>query len=120
MLATKGMQIPNTPQVMVKGGLTYEQAGISLTPMVRYIGPRYGDAANKERVPGYTVADFTASFDLGKYAGIELPKASISVLNIFDSRYISQISPNDTDLSAGANYYAGAPRTIVGSLTMKF
>lgn len=119
-LATKGKQIPNTPQVMVKGGVTYQWAGLSISPIVRYIGPRYGDAANTQRVPGYTVADFTASYDLGTHLGIESVKASISVLNIFDRRYISQISPNDTDLSAGANYYAGAPRTVVGSLSMKF
>lgn len=120
VLATKGKQLPNTPQVMVKGGATYQWAGLALTPIVRYIGPRYGDAANTERVPGYVVADFTASYDLGQQVGIQSLKASISVLNIFDRRYVSQISPNDTDLSAGANYYAGAPRTVVGSLTMKF
>lgn len=119
-LATKGKQIPNTPQVMVKGGVTYQWVGLSVSPIVRYIGPRYGDAANTQRVPGYTVADFTASYDLGMHLGFESVKASISVLNIFDRRYVSQISPNDTDLSAGANYYAGAPRTVVGSLSMKF
>jgi iron complex outermembrane receptor protein len=119
-LATKGKQIPNTPQVMLKGGVTYQWAGLSVSPIVRYIGPRYGDAANTQRVPGYTVADVTASYDLGTHLGIESVKASISVLNIFDRRYISEISPNDTDLSAGANYYAGAPRTVVGSLSMKF
>jgi len=120
VLATKGNQLPNTPQVMVKGGMTYQWAGVAFTPVVRYIGPRFGDAANKERVPGYTVADFTASYNVGQHIGIETLQASISVLNIFDRRYISQISPSDTDLSAGANYYAGAPRTVVGSLTMKF
>lgn len=120
MLATKGKQLPNTPQVMVKGGAMYQWDGLSVTPIVRYIGPRFGNAANTERVPGYTVADFTASYDIGRHVGIDSFKASISVLNIFNRRYISQISPNDTDLSAGANYYAGAPRTVVGSLTMKF
>lgn len=120
ILGTKGKQIPNTPQIMLKGGTTYQWAGVGFTPVVRYIGPRYGNAANTERVPGYTVADFTASYDLGQHIGFESFKASISVLNIFDRRYVSQISPNDTDLSAGANYYAGAPRTVVGSLTMKF
>jgi iron complex outermembrane receptor protein len=119
-LATKGKQIPNAPQVMVKGGVTYQWAGLSVSPIVRYIGPRYGDAANTQRVPGYTVADFTASYDFGAHFGIESVKAGISVLNIFDRRYVSEISPNDTDLSAGANYYAGAPRTVVGSLSMKF
>lgn len=120
VLATKGKQIPNTPQVMVKGGVTYQWAGLAFTPMVRYIGPRFGNAANTERVPGYTVADFTASYNIGQHVGIETLQASISVLNIFDRRYISQISPSDVDLSAGSNYYAGAPRTVVGSLTMKF
>lgn len=120
LLATKGKQIPNAPQVMVKGGVTYKADGLAITPIVRYIGSRFGDAANTQSVPGYTVADLTMSYDLGARIGIESLKASVSILNIFDRGYISQISPNDTDLSAGANYYAGAPRTVVGSLSAKF
>jgi iron complex outermembrane receptor protein len=120
MLATKGKQIPNTPQVMVKGGITYQVDRLAIIPIVRYIGPRFGEAANTQRVPGYTVADLTLSYNLGSLIGVEALNASFSIQNIFDRQYVSQISPNDIDLSAGAMYYSGAPRTVVGSLSMKF
>jgi iron complex outermembrane receptor protein len=51
---------------------------------------------------------------------VEALNTSFSIQNIFDRQYVSQISPNDIDLSAGAMYYSGAPRTVVGSLSMKF
>lgn len=120
MLATKGKQIPNTPQVMIKGGITYQVDRLAIVPIVRYIGPRFGEAANTQRVPGYTVADLTMSYDLGSHFGVESLNASFSIQNIFDRQYISQISPSDIDLSAGAAYFLGAPRTVVGSLSMKF
>jgi iron complex outermembrane receptor protein len=119
-LATKGKQIPNTPQVMLKGAATYRWNQFAVTPIVRYIGPRFGDAQNVERVPGYAVADLIASYEIGPRFGFSSITASLSILNIFDKQYVAQISSNETDLSSGATYYVGAPRTIAGSLSVKF
>lgn len=120
LLATKGKQIQNTPQVMLNSGITYQADGLAITPIVRYIGPRFGDAANLQRVPGYAVADVTVSYNLGSLINIESLTASLSIQNIFDRQYIAQISPSDIDLSSGGTYYPGAPRTVIGSLSAKF
>lgn len=120
IMGTKGRQIPNAPQTMLKGGLTYRWADLSLSPVVRYIGDRYGDSGNVERMKAYTVADFSAGYELGKELGINSLSAGLSVLNVFNRRYVSEVAPSDFDLSAGASYYVGAPRTIIGTVSVKF
>ncbi|HEX2841352.1 TonB-dependent receptor [Hyphomicrobium sp.] len=120
LLETKGKQIPNTPQTMLKGGLTYSWNGLSFTPVVRYIGERYGDAANIQKVSAHTVADFTVAYDATHLFGLEEVTMKLGVVNVFDSKYISQIAPNDFDLSSNAQYYVGAPRTFVGTVAVKF
>lgn len=120
IMGTRGRQIPNAPQTMFKGGLTYRWADLSLSPVVRYIGDRYGDSGNVERMKSYTVADFSAGYELGREVGLSNLSAGLSVLNVFNRRYVSEVAPSDFDLSAGASYYVGAPRTIVGSVSVKF
>ena len=120
LLATKGNQIPNTPQSMLKAGLTYTWHDFAFTPVVRYIGERYGDAANTQKVPGYTVADFTVAYNIQEKFGLDEATVKFGVVNVFDRKYISQISTNDTDLSSNAMYYVGAPRTFMGTVALKF
>ncbi len=120
IMGTKGRQIPNAPQTMLKGGLTYRWADLSLSPVVRYIGDRYGDSGNVERMKAYTVADFSAGYDLGKELGLNSLSAGLAVLNVFNRRYVSEVAPSDFDLSASSSYYVGAPRTIVGTVSVKF
>ena len=120
LLDTKGKQIPNTPQTMLKAGLTYSWEGFSFTPVVRYIGERYGDASNLQKVSAYTVADFTVGYDATRLFDLEEVTMRVGVMNVFDSKYVSQIAPNDFDLSSNATYYVGAPRTFVGTVAVKY
>lgn len=119
-LATKGNQIPNTPREMLKAGMTYAWNDLSFTPVVRYVGERYGDAANLQKVPGFTVVDLTVAYNIEKKFGLEEATLKFGVINVFDRQYISQISPSDIDLSSGASYYVGAPRTFMGTVAVKF
>ncbi len=114
-LATKGKQIPNAPKSMLKGGFTYFCGGLSITPIMRYIGQRYGDSAQTRPVSGYTVVDLNASYDFGHNI-----RLTLNALNLFDRVYISEISPNDTNLNGATAYYAGAPRTVAMTLSAKF
>lgn len=119
-IATKGNQIPNTPQAMFKAGVTYTWYDFAFTPVVRVIGSRYGDAENRNKVSGYTVADFTAAYNISNKFGLQEATLKFGVVNLFDKKYISEISPNDTDLSSDAQYYVGAPRTFIGTVAVKF
>lgn len=52
--------------------------------------------------------------------GLEEATLKVGVINMFDKQYVSEISPNDTDLSSTATYYVGAPRTFIGTVAVKF
>jgi len=119
-LATKGNQIPNTPQRMLKAGFTYVLNDFAFTPVIRYIGERYGNAQNTQKVSAYTVTDLNFSYNIQRMFGLQEATARFSILNVFDKQYISQIAPNDTDLSSNAQYYVGAPRTFMGTVAVKF
>lgn len=114
-MATKGKQIPNAPRTMLKGGGIYRFGDISLAPIVRYVGQRYGDSAQTQPVGSYTVVDFNAGYNLSRDVRVEL-----SALNLFDRHYISQISANDFSLNGATAYYASAPRTVVMTVSAKF
>lgn len=120
LLATKGKQIPSTPQTMLKGGVTYAWNGLAVTPVVRYIGERFGDAANTQKVSGYTAVDLTIAYNIKEKFGLDEATVKLGVVNVFDTKYISQIAQSNIDLSSDASYYVGAPRTVFGTVAVKF
>ncbi len=122
-VATKGMQVPNAPTAMLKGGFTYRWGDFAASPIVRYIGERYGTSVQTQSAKAYTIFDFNAVYALGRQVGIETLSAGFSVLNLFDRHYVSQINPSDTTYNpttAAASYAVGAPRTILGTVSVKF
>jgi len=114
-LATKGKQIPNAPRTVLKGGATYRHGSLAVSPIVRYVGRRYGDSVQAQPVAGYTVVDLAAGYDFAH--GIHL---EVAALNLFDRRYISQISANDFSLNGSTAYYASAPRTVAVTVSARF
>lgn len=114
-LATKGKQIPNAPKTMLKGGVTYRQGSLALSPIMRYIGQRYGDSAQTQPVGSYSVFDLNARYTLSHNLQLDL-----AVLNLFDRHYIAQISANDFSLNGSTAYYASAPRTVAMTVSAKF
>lgn len=117
-IASQGKQVPDTPQWLAKLGATYKQGAWSLSPMIRHVGERYGDALNTEKVASYTLADLHTSYKFGRQGSFAWLEVSASVLNLFDKQYISTINAGQDDARPGAtNYYPGAPRTWMLSLS---
>lgn len=114
-LDTKGKQIPNTAHTMFKGGLIYRWRDLMISPIVRNVGKRYGDSAQTEDVKGYTVFDLNAGYRI--WRDIQL---SMSLQNVFNREYVSQISANDFNLNSATAYYVGAPRTLAFTLSGRF
>jgi iron complex outermembrane recepter protein len=120
-IASKGKQVPDTPQWLAKLGATYRLGAWSLSPMIRYVGERYGDALNTEKVSAYTLADVHSSYRFGRQGGFAWLEVDASVLNLFDKQYISTINAGQDDARPGATtYYPGAPRTWMVSLSGGF
>jgi iron complex outermembrane receptor protein len=116
----KGKQIPDTPQYMAKFGATYSFKGFSITPMVRYLGERYGDVENKEKIDAYALADLYMSYSTGRIGIVEDIRFSLNFLNLFNKQYIGLINTSDFTLSNSTSYYPGAPLTVMGGMTVKF
>lgn len=120
VVQSKGKQIADTPRYMAKLGATYSIQRFSVTPMVRYIGTRYGDVENKEKIDDYAVADLHISYRLGRTWGMEDIKFSVSALNLLNKRYIGNINTSDFTLSNSTSYYPGAPFTVMSGVSVKF
>ena len=69
--------------------------------------------------PVIPTADLNFSYaGKARWGGWEL---GLSVLNVFDRRYIGQISTSEINTASnGAIYYPGAPRTVVGKVKLTF
>lgn len=118
--ATKGKQVPDTPEWLVKFGPTWEDYGFSVTPMVRYVGTRYGDTENKETISDYTVVDLHLSYTMKELLGLKKFTVGLDFINLFDRAYVGQINTSDFVLSNGVTYYPGAPLTVMSSVTAEF
>jgi iron complex outermembrane recepter protein len=110
VVAAKGKQIPDTPKAMAKFGADIAWGGVEFVPLVKWIGSRYGDVTNTQKIPSYAVVDATVRHTgkaaIGKY------EIALSLVNLFDKRYISSISAADDGTVNSAYYYPGAPRTV--------
>jgi iron complex outermembrane recepter protein len=120
-----GNQFPDTPQYMGKLGFTYVPEwlpALAISPIGRYLGPRYGDATHLERIPGYAVADLNATYKLGNFlpSGVKDVTLCLDFVNIFNKKYISYISAADESRQTAAQYFPGAPFTVSASITAKF
>jgi len=116
----KGKQVPDTPEWMFKFGPTWESYGFSVTPLVRYVGTRYGDTENKEKVEDYAVVDLHMSYTVRDVVPFRKLAVGVDIVNLFDERYVGQINTSDFALNNNVNYYPGAPFTVMSSVTAEF
>ena len=96
---------------MVKLGGRFELMGFRISPSVQYIGSRYGNLINTEKVSSYTLVNLNVQRRI--YKGIDL---LVDVVNLTDKKYVGRISPGTTS----GTYYAGAPFTISVGLSGRF
>lgn len=114
-----GKQIPNDPKETLKGMLTYHDHGITADFVERYLSSRFGLPTDTQRISPYAIADMNVSYGFGQDTHLQGLVAGISGQNLFGRKYIGVLSVNEDSLSS-INYYAGASRTIAGSLTYSF
>lgn len=119
-----GNRFPDTPEYMAKLGIIYSPQsvpGLTISPIFRYVGARYGDAENQEKVSAYSTTDINAEYKLKNISpALKELAFGFSVLNVFNARYISKIEVSDEARQTSAQYYQGSPRTFVLSMTGRF
>ena len=108
-----GKLLANAPSHNASLWLNYEFAsastldGLQLGGGVRYIGERYGDAANSYDLEDVTLVDLQASYAITEDLGM-----SVNVSNLFDEAYVANCG------SFGCYY--GDGRTVQARLTWKW
>ena len=118
---SKGKQVADAPEWLGKLGVTARLGDFSITPVMRYVGERYGDIENKEKISDYEVVDLTLDYRKKKVWGFDELSVSLNLLNLFDKHYISTIkNSQDVSEALATSYYPGAPFTVVGSVGLKF
>jgi iron complex outermembrane receptor protein len=114
-----GNQVPDAPKWMAKLGATYDRYGFSASPVVQWLGSRWGDALNTQRVSDYYVVNGYWGYKIPeRYSfGLKNLRLTGTFLNIFDRKYVSVISFNEFNLTGQTSYFAGPPFTAVVGLT---
>ena len=117
-IEVKGNQSPAVPKFMLKTGFLFERKGFFANAFAHHTGARFGDATNLEKVPDYTLFDAAIGYKVkflqnSMYFGVE-------VKNIADKKYVGMITFGDEQQNGGSGYFAGFPRTFVGSIKIDF
>jgi len=118
-LAVDGKQLPDVPKWMGNIGAAWQYAGFTVAPVVQYVGSRWATSNYDQKISAYTTTDLTVSYgNKGNWGSWEL---SLAALNLFDRKYIGQISTSEVNTASnGAIYYQGAPHTLVATLRLGF
>ncbi|MFH0976270.1 MAG: TonB-dependent receptor [Spirochaetota bacterium] len=117
----KGKQVSDVPELMGKIGIKYTIRGFSVSPLIRYLGKRYSDCENKEKVDAYTLVDLNFSYIMNNIWRFEEVTFYLNFVNLFNKKYISiihnwQDSPRQ---ASGIDYMPGAPFTIIGGAKIR-
>lgn len=118
-MATKGKQLVDTPKWMGRSGVIYKIGNFELTPMVRYLGSRYGNATNTEKVEEAWLADFRATYTKKNFYEKSTLKVALELDNILGKKYISVINASDYETGT-TTYQQGAPRSAMITMGVHF
>ncbi len=106
---SKGRQVVDIPRLMARTGLSYRWGNFEISPSVRYLGTRFGDAAHAERIGSHVVADLALHYTRKKALGNATLKAGLELNNLFNRKYVAVINASDDNMGGAASYMAGAP-----------
>ncbi len=118
VLKIKGNQIPDTPKWMIKSGLIYTIKNLEISPRVKWIDSRYGDALNKEKIDDYALVDLSLAYTIDDFWVLKEARIGLELRNLFNERYVGAIVASDT--GTGAEYYAGPPFSAILTLSARF
>jgi len=119
----KGNQLPDAPEVMAKGALSYYYEKWAFTPSARYTSSRYGDVTNTQKMDAFTIVDFDISYKAHPFMGSKSTLFRATATNLTDERYISTINSPDNVLAAdstSSTYQTGAPMSLFFSANLQY
>ncbi len=118
LIDVKGMQVPDAPEFMAKGLVSYTVGDLTISPVVRYMSSRYGDVQHTQKIDGTTLFDLDLTWGR-PIAGLHNVDCSLSFINLFDTKYVSMISASDYK-TLKTSYQPGAPFTVIASVAIHY
>ncbi len=125
-LPTKGKKLVETPDLMLTLRGTYKIGDFKFGLQGKYVGRRYTTDVNDDWVNPYTLWDADVRYKLDSL-GLKHGWLQLNIDNLFDKRYIGNISSQNNALTingvkTGANptFSPGSPRTAILSLKTEF
>ena len=117
-LKIEGNQLPDTPKWIIKSGLIYTINNLEISPTVKWIDSRYGDALHKEKIDDYAVVDLSLAYTIENLGILRKARVGLELNNLFNEKYVGAIVADD--MGTGAEYYAGSPFAAVLTISGKF
>ena len=119
----KGNQLPDAPEFMAKGAISYAVEGWTFTPSARYTSSRYGDVENTQKIDAFTVVDMDVSYAGGSLLGSRSSLFRLTATNLTNEKYIATIITADNVLAStttSSTYQTGAPFGLYGSVSLRY
>lgn len=116
-LPTKGKELYETPKY--QGGLRVDwdvTDAFSVGVQAKYVGERWTNLTNTEKVPSYALLDLDARYTL-EAIGAKGSYVQLNVKNLTDEKYLGDLSVNPSGTGLGQ---PGYPRTVMVTLHAKF
>jgi outer membrane receptor for Fe3+-dicitrate len=110
----EGNKVALAPEFQLVGTLSYYNEGVRAGISAKHVGKRFGDFANTQELPSFTLMDawIGYSLDEGVIPGIQGIDVSLNVSNLTDKNYLGGGTPG--------SYFLGADRQVMANLSLKF
>ena len=120
--AEGGLWQPNAPRWTLAAGILYKTGDWKFALIDKAVGAQYSDTTNNDlsRIPSYNGLNLTAGYT---YQNAEF---SLNVDNLTDSRAVILIKENSSNKPQGFTaasldqYYYQAPRSVMGTIRVRF
>jgi iron complex outermembrane receptor protein len=120
---TNGKSIVDSPDMMFKSVLTFDQGPVSANLGLDYMSKRYYTYLNDGAVPARTLLNAGAKYRFGELGPVKDASIQLAVTNLANTRYISTVGSNGFTASDPTGQFqtllAGAPRSWYLTLSGK-
>ena len=124
LVAVSGKQVVDSPRVIAKSQLGYDDGASFARIGVNYLGKRYYSYLNDAAVSSYSIWDLTVGHRFKRVGAFDEIRVQAGVNNLFDKQYVAAIDTNGYVASDAAGTYQtllpGAPRTVFATVVSRF
>jgi len=117
----RGKLIPNYPEFMYKGNVSYDWGRLNVHVDGQYLSKRYLTFTDDAHVPGYFLVGMGARYGFGDVSFLRGVTASFNIYNLANKTYVATTGElGNTFSGSPQTFLIGAPRQFFGSVSAGF